>query len=294
MESITTIDSVDIILTPQFYTFLREELGVRFSYQAKQIAPSLFDDYLDNSKEYQFHVYKCEDYWCFFAYCVDEITTFLESRGVKIHQISKIFFAQELSAYMSDAIDLGSTSAMQSIDGIVTILPKRLINLDYKYAHLDLKNAPLKNGIALSSSYGSFISLKETIIITSLLLILGVISIVEGSRIKSSIRDSLEKEEMLLDKNPRLSSSLVRKSILGEYEPIDRVERVKRDSVEQISKLLSAKSRLKELVVDDKKVSAIIETDNSMVMKQIKREAIKKEFKTKKEGSKKIRMEKIL
>ena len=105
MQSITTIDSIDIILTPQFYTFLREELGVRFAYQAKQIAPSLFDDYLDMEREYQFHTYKCEEEWCFFAYSVDEIVSFLESRGVKAHQINKIFFAQELSPYIESAID---------------------------------------------------------------------------------------------------------------------------------------------------------------------------------------------
>ncbi|NEW60315.1 hypothetical protein GSY74_03380 [Sulfurovum sp. bin170] len=294
MESITTTDSVDIILTPQFYTFLREELGVRFAYQAKQIAPSLFDDYLDDSQEYQFHVYKCEEHWCFFAYSVEEITSFLETKGVKIHQISKIFFAQELSSYMENAIDLGSTLSMQSLDGTVALLPKRLMSSDYRYDTLNLENVSFKSGIALSSSYDSFVPLKETIIISSLLLLLGVAFIVEGGRIKSSIQSAIEKEEALLDKNPRLSSSLVRKSILGEYEPIDRRERLKRDSAEQISKLLSAKSILKELTIDDNKISATIETDSTATMKQIETQARSKKFKTKKEGSKQIKMERVI
>jgi hypothetical protein len=294
MESISTINSIDIVLTPQFYTFLKEELGVKFSYQAKQIAPSLFDDYLDDSKEYQFHVYKCEEYWCFFAYCVDEITEFLETKGVKIHQISKIFFAQELSSSITDAIDLSPSVAMQSLDGIVTILPKRLMSSDYRYTHLDLGGVSLKNGVAMSSSYGSFVSLKETTVITSILLLLGVIFIVEGGRIKSSIENDVAKQERLLEKNPKLSSALVRKSILGKYEPIDRKERAKRDTTEQISKLLSTKSRLKELIIDDTKISATIETDTSTIMNQIEKQATSQKFKTKKESSNQIKMEKSI
>ena len=185
MQQLSIDENVDIIITPQFYTFLKEELGVKFAYQAKQIAPSFFDDYLDSTKEYHFFVYKCEEYWCFFAYCVDEITEFLETKGVKIHQISKIFFAQELSSSITDAIDLSPSVAMQSLDGIVTILPKRLMSSDYRYTHLDLGGLSLKNGVAMSSSYGSFVSLKETTVITSILLLLGVIFIVEGGRIKA-------------------------------------------------------------------------------------------------------------
>ncbi|SFV60130.1 hypothetical protein MNB_SV-12-1015 [hydrothermal vent metagenome] len=292
MESITTIDSVDIILTPQFYTFLREELGVKFSYQAKQIAPSLFDDYLDGSKEYQFHVYKCEEDWCFFAYCVEEITSFLESKGVKIHQISKIFFAQELYPYMGKAVDLGESVAMQSLDETVTLLPKRLMSSDYDYTELDLQEVSLKNNIALSSAYGSLIPLKQTVIIAILLTLLGAIFIIEGNRIGSSIEDSVEKEEMLLAKNSKLSSSRVRKSILDKYESIDREERLKRDSIQEISKLLSNGSILKELTINDKKISATIETKNSKSIKQIERRA--KAFKTKRKSKNIIMVERAL
>ena len=94
MEDFLTSDSVDILLTPQFYTFLQEELGIKFSYQAKQIAPSLFDDYLDESLNYQFFVYKIGDSWQFFAYSVEEITTFLKDKGIEEGQINKIYFIQ--------------------------------------------------------------------------------------------------------------------------------------------------------------------------------------------------------
>ncbi len=44
MPDISTKKNIDIILTPQLYIFLKEDLEIKFKYQAKQIAPSLFDD----------------------------------------------------------------------------------------------------------------------------------------------------------------------------------------------------------------------------------------------------------
>jgi len=65
-------------------------------------------------------------------------------------------------------------------------------------------------------------------------------------------------------------------------------------AINQISKLLSTKSRLKELIIDDTKISATIETDTSAIMNQIKQQATSQKFKTKKESSNQIKMEKSI
>ena len=291
IKNININNAVDIVLTPQFYTFLQEELGVKFGYQAKQIASSLFDGYLDEQKEYQYYVYKCDSSWCFFAYNIEDIINFLENKGLKKHQIGKIFFAQELAPYLQKAIELGDTKALQSIDGITTILPKRVLDSEYNYKKLNLNDIPLKNGIAIGSSYSSLIPLKQTIAITSMLIILGGIFIFEGNMIKESIRPNQEKLEKLLDKNPKLSSSRIRKSILQQYIPIDKKERLKRDIIEKISKLLSSNSQLKSLAVDDKKVVAIIETTDDKTTNQIVKNAHNKKLIAKKEGTKQIKVE---
>ncbi len=281
---------IDIILSPQFYTFLREELGIKFVYQAKQIAPSLFDDYLEDSQNYQFFVYKYSDYWYFFAYNIDEITTFLEERGVKKYQINKIFFAQELDSYLdSGAVDLSDNLCLHSIDNIVTVVPKRLMGDEYEYKKL--KEIPLKQGIPISSSFGSIIPFKYTLILTTLLFILGGVFVAEGNRAKNSIRESENKLDLLLQRDTKLSSKRIRESILAQYEPIDKIERLKRDTLVDISKLLSTHVRLKELKLDDKKISAIIETDN---INQTLKKALEKRLKSKKLNTKQIRVERSL
>ncbi len=290
MPNIDINGHIDIVLSPQFYTFLREELGIKFAYQAKQIAPSILDDYLEDSQNYQFFVYKYKNYWYFFAYNIDEISIFLENRGVKKYQINKIFFAQELSQYLDNSIiNLGDKKCLINIDDIVTVVSKRLIEDETK--ELDLKALQLKEGVSISSSFGSIIPFKYTLILTTLLFILGGIFVAEANRAKNSIRDDEEKLDLLLQRDTKLNSKRIRESILAQYEPIDKIERLKRDILVDISKLLSTHTRLKELRLDDKKISAIIETDN---INRVLKEALDKKFKSRKINRKEIRVERAL
>ncbi len=279
MEPVKLENSVEIILTPQFYTFLREELDIKFAYQAKQIAASMFDDYLDASKAYQYHVYKCDNSWCFFAYNIEEIDQFLESVGIEKHRVSKIYFAQQLESELSTPLLLSGNHALQSVDGIVTMVPKRLLGDEVAYSTLDIDKPKLKNGVSMGDSLDSFVSVKETIILGSLLVLLGTSFIVEGQRIKSSIANEDAKLTMLIDDNPKYGSSALRTSILGKYKPIDTIERAKRDAIKDISTLLSSKSQLKSLTIDKNMVSADIMTQNSKISKQVKEHGKAKKMK---------------
>ena len=67
------------------------------------------------------------------TYSIDEIIPFLEERGIKKYQIGKIFFIQELALYLDEVVDLGDKTALTSIDSIVTVIPKKLMDSEYKY-----------------------------------------------------------------------------------------------------------------------------------------------------------------
>ena len=279
MEPVTLKNSVDIILTPQFYTFLREDLDLRFAYQAKQIAPSLFDDYIDTSLEYQYHVYKCDNFWCFFAYNIEEIEHFLESVGIEKHRVSKIYFAQQLEAKLHDPILLDDKNALQSVDGTVTLIPKRFMAEDISYATLQTDKLKLKGGVGMGESLNSFVSLKETIILGSLLFILGTTFMVEGNRIKGSIANEDAQLDAMIGENPKYGSSMLRQSILDKYQPVNTIERAKRQAMKDISKLLSSKSQLKTLTIDKERVTANISTQNKTISKQVKEHAKAKKMK---------------
>ena len=280
MNPVTLLNSVEIILTPQFYTFIRENLDIRFAYQAKQIAQSLFDDYLENSEEYQYHVYKCQDDWCFFAYNIKEIEEFLESVGIEKHRVSKIYFAQQLSEALTKPLKLSEKTALLTIDDTVTLVPTKLIEENIEYNNLDLNKQKFSSSISMGASLDSFISLKETIILGSIFCILGAIFLVEGNRIKSSVSNNEEVLSRLLSQYPKYSSAMLRQSLLEKYQPIDKKERRKRESVKELSKLFSANSQLEELLIDKNKIKATIKTTNTNTAKQVVRNAKAKNFKS--------------
>jgi len=131
----------------------------------------------------------------------------------------------------------------------------------------------------MGSSLNSYVSLKETLVLSSIFCILGTISIVEGNRIKASISKDDATLTTLLDDNPRYTSSLSRQSILEKYQPIDTIERAKREAIKDISKFLSNKSQLKLLSIDKKKIRAEIKTNNQTIKIQVKEHAHAKNFK---------------
>ena len=53
MEHVSLTHSVNVMLTPQFYTLKKEALPVKYLYQAKRIAPSLFDGLLEEGRSYE-------------------------------------------------------------------------------------------------------------------------------------------------------------------------------------------------------------------------------------------------
>ena len=294
MDEINIKDSIDIVLTPQFYTLLQEDLEVKFAYQAKNIAPAFFDDYLSNHLEYQYHVYKHANKWYFFAYSVDEITSFLEEKGLSSHQIDKIYFAQELEESLVDPVLVGDKMAMQTLDSIVTLLPQRLVNANVEYKLLNLKQEKFQNGVTLSSAYDSIIPFKETVLLSTLLFVLGTFFFFEGNRERSSIENLQLSKDELLEKYPKLASSLQRNSQMKKYEKIDKIERKKRKTLMQISKIISSKNRLKTLSMNDGSIMVIVLVDSKERMNKVKQMAKKKNFKLSNESDKEISMEKQL
>lgn len=280
MEPVSLKHSVEIILTPEFYTLIREELDIRFAYQAKQIAESLFDDHLDLTKAYQYHVTKHEGAWYFYAYNIEEIETFLESVGLEVHRVSKIHFAQELSASLEEPVLLNDKYALQSIEGIVALIPLSLMDKSINFSSIDLGKMHLGSGVSMGASHTSLVSLKETILLGSIFAILGTIFIFEGNRIKSSTAKDETHLLSLIDEDPSYGSSMLRKNILQKYQPIDTNERAKRQSLKDISKLLSAKSELTSLRIAESKITTKIKASDATIAKQVAQSAKAKKFKS--------------
>jgi len=283
--SAVPVDGVNIMLTPQFYTIKREELPVKYAYQAKRIAPSLFDGLIENLQDQKYFVSKEHekenDTWVFIAYDEEKIKTFLESKGIHGTQVSKIYFAeQSLDAFTAPML-LGDNDALVNLDGTMTVIPQLALNPEDKSIRINRSFTP-KKGVSFEGREKSMVSTNEAYTLGAIFVLFAMIYFVEGSRYDGDSEAQQEEMQQLLEAYPSLESSYTRESILSKYQTIDTKERKKRDVIKALSHMIFKGSTLTTLLVDDKKFQAQFACRNAGVSKRLKELAKKEKFNTSK------------
>jgi hypothetical protein len=256
---------VNLMLTPQFYTLKREALPVKYAYQAKRIAPSLFEGLLENTEAYKYFVSKEDDTWLFIAYDEAKIRAFLLSKQIDLSRVGKIYFAEQSQKLFTSPVLMGEKEALVNIDDTITVVPQIVLSPEVEALTFNESFAP-KSGISLQGGSHSFINDTQAYILAGILTLFAGMYIAEGVSYKGS--GTLEKEEMqaLLGQHPSFSSSYKRDSILSKYRKIEKKERKKRESIKALSRMNFKGSVLTSLVVNDKKFEAKFNcTDTSSV-----------------------------
>lgn len=283
---------VNIVLSPEFFTFIRESYKIKFKYQAKQIAPSIFDDLLEEGVEYQYSAYKKNDEWNFFAYNLTEILTFLKGKGINTEKIKKIFFIQEINDYFLTGKKINASHILLNLDNIITILPTNIISDEDNYEQLDIKNTIFKNGELVQLFSLDGLSNIHTIILSTIFFIFGVIFITENNVSNSIISHSHSALEKIENDNEILVSKIARDSIHSKYTTIEKKEKKKRQILKDVSKIIPKKINLKKLVMDRAKIVVDLNLYNNREIKKTKRKSKKFKFNFKKINKNSIRIEK--
>jgi len=270
--------SVNIMLSPQFYTLKREALPVKYAHQAKKIAPSIFEGLFENSREYEYFVYQEDDEWILIAYNTDEILEFLVSKGLKRENISKLYFAQQSVSMFNQPMSIGENNALVSVDNTMVVIPKialgddEIISLNFT----DLFTPKQSISIKTTSSSNIF-STTDTIVFSTIFSIFAILFIIEGIGYS---QDNTQNSEFnrLLTENPSLQSSYSRKSIIQKYKTLDNLERKKRDIIKTISSIIFKGVKLTNLNLNTKKIEASFLCTNKSVSNKLKEIAKKKHF----------------
>jgi len=233
----TLVDPVNIMFPPQFYTLKKETVPVRYAFQAKKIAPSLFEGLLESTETYEYMVFKEEDQWVFIAYSMHELSSFLESKGISASQVGKIFFAQQALDSFKEPVFLGEKDALLNIDGIVANVPQTVLPSDTKVTRVEEVASP-KSGLALQGSQHSVISQKQAIGLSTLFMFFAILFFIEGWQYGSSSQKLQQEIDALLEEYPALQSQYKRKSIAEKYRAIDKNERQKRDTIKTLGGMI--------------------------------------------------------
>lgn len=240
---------LNAMLTPQFYTLKKEELSVKYSYQAKKLAPSILESLLKEGVNYDYFVFKEEDSWVFVAYDPIGVSEFLSSKGIGPQQVSKLFFAQQVAEKFAEPVALDENEALVLVNGTAAVLPKVLLEDEVSFGSFDETFAP-KAGVTFGAGTGSIIGRKESWVIGTILLLFALMFCVEGMRynnVSAAMQDGVSE---LLKDYPSLQSQYTRDNIAQSYRKIDQEERQKREVLKALSGLMLPGVKIESLHMD--------------------------------------------
>lgn len=267
---------VNVMLTPQFYTLKKERLPIKFAYQAKKIAASLFEGMLQEGKSYDYFVFREGEQWVFIAYSLEEITEFFQSKGLSPESISKLFFAQQVVSAFKDPYPLSEKEVLAVVDDTVVVIPSSVLGDETPAPVFALPNP--KKGVAIQSAYASLLSRKEAVGFAAIFLLFAVLFVAEGIRYGGETKAGAEELESLITANPSLSSQYTRESIFAKYRKIDQAERKKREAVKILIGMLYKDVALKSLYIDEKGFSAEYAVKEANMIRRMESEAKKANF----------------
>ena len=280
MKPVALSDVVNVMLTPQFYTLKKEVLPLRYAYQAKRIAPSLFEGLIESGRKYEYMVWKEEDGWVFLAYDLEMITEFLESKGFTLENISKLFFAQQSIEHFDRPLLLGENDALVSLDDMIVVVPRIALKDDEgSFLTLDNSFTP-KKGVMLQGAYGSVISLKQASVLAAIFTLFAIMFFVEGWRYSNNAQAGEDKMDELLQSYPSLQSKYTRDSIVTKYKTIDTVERKKREVIKMVSGMIFKGVTLTSLDMDEKSFKVQFSCKDVQVANRVKALAKKNRLNT--------------
>lgn len=259
LEALPKASKYDLVLSPQFYISKRENVPVKYAFQAKKLAPSILEELLPNEYEYEYLVKKDGDSWLFFAYAPKEIEDFLKKCcNVDGDKIGKIYFADQLKNVLKKVpLGIDEHNALTLLNSKATIVPRSMIDSN-KYAKFSQK---LRPKVAFNFKPSSKVSkdakiTKDTIVLASLVALLGVAFIIEGLSYKNAVKKEESKLSAIYEDYPQLQSKMTRDSIKSKYQKIEQKERKIRDLIDTFSQLTSKKSILDKLELQNDKLIA--------------------------------------
>lgn len=279
MDKVNLEEEVNVMLSPEFYTLKKEALPLRYAYQAKRIAPSLFIGMLEEQSLYEYAVFKEDKQWVFIAYNTAFISAFLESKGIALKYLSKLFFSQQSAQLFDKPLLLGEKNALVKVDDTMVVVPQIALDTTQKMLDFDARFTPNK-GITLASTKGSFFTLKQASLLGVLFLLLGIVFFIEARGYKKSSQEIEGELDAMLAQHPSLATKYTRDSILQKYQTLDSSERKKRERIKAVSQLIFKGVELGTLKIDGKRIVVSFICKNAEVLSRLEKLAKEKNFHT--------------
>ena len=271
----------DIMLSPQFYIIKKEQLPIKYNFQAKKVAVSILDEYISDIENYEIITQKDGNLWSFIAYRPKEIEKFLSKFNILPHQIKRVYFSDQILANLKEMPINLDDKVLTSLDGYATIIPKTMLTTN-KITNFSQKLRPKKSySFKSSTKLESNDSIQKGALALSIILsLIGLAFFAEALTYQKAIKIEHQKFDEIVSKSPSLQNSITREAIKQKYLKKERHQRAIREAIKTFSALSSKKSILQKLELSKDKISATFKVDKNEI-KHFKSIAITKGLKTK-------------
>ncbi len=245
-----TEGKVTLVLSPEFYWIKKEELPVKRVYEAKRLAPSVFDGFLPEGN-FSYIVYKEDEKFILIAYDKEEILKTLENIVDDMNNIEEIYFAQTEFSDIEGCVEIDDKNAIASIEGVIVQIPRRCANpsmrIDELLEGMELSKYKIKIGAQ------EVMGKKELVLYAAVFALFTLSFLTEYAIYKTEIKKMQTRKAQILTKYnlPRTSIQLksIKNSLLKSYNTQKRI----RDTIDYLGSVELKKGEFIDMISVDTK-----------------------------------------
>jgi hypothetical protein len=236
-KHITTdgLNMFDVILSPKYYWTKIETLPVKYAFQAREYAPSIFEGFIPKG-DYSYMAVKQNGSFMLFVYDIKNILDNLESIGIKPSHIRKAYFAQTEFASCQCDIKIDDNNALSIREGKVIKVPlslaKEHVNIQEILRTLKLSKNVVKLG-KFNRIYEKRTALKGVIYA---LIFLTALLFAELFFVTHVLNSQEKKREEILKEYSLPSTEIQLNALLKQHERINKEQKDIREKVSEVFK----------------------------------------------------------
>ncbi len=271
MDPLPDLPRYDVMLTPKFYIIKREEIALKYPFQARKLAPSILDEVIGEGP-HTYEVFPQGDGWAFVAYDPQEVAAFLESVGGSVDRVRHLYFAEQDREKFVTPVAMNTDEALTLVNDTVTVVPRKFLKQTDPFSTFDEHFRPDRH-FAMAQERRSFLDRRLAVTLSSVMLLLGATYIAEGYRYHHAVAQAEHTLDQLLDAHPTLAGGYARTSIYKKYTAINHLQRQMRDRLMAISHLTGKESTIQTLSFDRQKgyhVTLKVPTHSSKTIQTLK------------------------
>ncbi len=227
--------TINVILSPRYYWTKKENLPVKYEYQAKAYAHSTFEDIIPKGT-YNYLCKKENDDFRLYAYDDTFILEKLEALGIKPQQVSKVFFAQNELKDIKTPIKLNEHEALINHENSIIKVPINLVEETSSFSEF-FKGKELSNFHIKLSKFSQIVDFKVLYTIMFALLAFIIFYGIELIWLNKVQNDYQIKKDAVEKRYKMPKTSLQTKALLKQLNKKMKTQQALREKFYRLTKL---------------------------------------------------------